>query len=378
MENIELLKLFEIVNKWNFPREFPGDDLLVYTFIFIFLGSTMYSMYKLLDRNNLSENLLLMVVPYLLLLVFIVPQSFITIGIFLDTTFIPQSGIMELMGSRLALQCLTITAFMWALSGLHFLLLKVRGARKPLKILIISYISDIPFSVILAVMSALLLFGKTTPMTAKITAYTAYAVLLKLAVTACILLYAALFGRKTRIRLFDGESAMDFLKSYTRSVYSVWAGAMVSIASLLTWLLLSPEENGQTLLETMDFTTICVLIWLIPSVIILMISIFFIIFPEKSPQMKDIAKWGTGDMDAEKMAYELVTEWLCDEAIVRTKEYVITQNFIIKEGLAFRMYDRREAISAEIKPGEFVLYFKNGKKVGIPMNIAEKAYWIRG
>ena len=42
------------------------------------------------------------------------------------------------------------------------------------------------------------------------------------------------------------------------------------------------------------------------------------------------------------------------------------------------MYDRREAISAEIKPGEFVLHFRNGKKVGIPMNIAEKAYWIRG
>ena len=94
--------------------------------------------------------------------------------------------------------------------------------------------------------------------------------------------------------------------------------------------------------------------------------------------MKDIAKWGTGDMDAEKMAYELVSEWLSDDVIVKTKEYVITQNFIIKEGLAFRMYDRREAIRAEIKPGEFVLYFKNGKKVGIPMNIAEKAYWIRG
>ena len=37
--------------------------------------------------------------------------------------------------------------------------------------------------------------------------------------------------------------------------------------------------------------------------------------------MKDIAKWGTGDMDAEKMAYELVGEWLSDDVIVKTKEY---------------------------------------------------------
>ena len=74
MENIELLKLFEIVNNWDFPREFTGDDLLVYAFIFIFLGSAMYSIYKLLDRRNLAENLMLMVVPYLLLLVFIVPH----------------------------------------------------------------------------------------------------------------------------------------------------------------------------------------------------------------------------------------------------------------------------------------------------------------
>lgn len=378
MENIELLKLFEIVNNWDFPREFPGDDLLVYAFIFIFLGSAMYSIYKLLDRRNLAENLMLMVVPYLLLLVFIVPQSFITIGIFIDTTFILQSGVISLMGTRLATQCLSVAASLWLLMGVHWLLLKVRHEKSPVRILIISYIADIPISIILVVTSAIMLAGRTTPFVTKIIAYTAYAVLLKLAVTACILLYAALFGRKIRRRLFDGESAVDFLKSYTRSVYSVWAGAMASISALLIWVMLMPEENGQTMLSQPDFTTICFFIWLVPAIFILLRAVLFIIFPEYSPQMKDIAKWGTGDMDAEKMAYELVSEWLSDDVIVKTKEYVITHNFIIKEGLAFRMYDRREAISAEIKPGEFVLYFKNGKKVGIPINIAEKAYWIRG
>ena len=163
MENIELLKLFEIVNNWDFPREFPGDDLLVYTFIFIFLGSAMYSIYKLLDRRNLAENLMLMVVPYLLLLVFIVPQSFITIGIFLDSSFINQSGVMELMGTRLAIQCLSAAAFLWMLMVMHWLLLKVRHEKSPVRILIISYIADIPISIILVVTSAIMLAGRTTP-----------------------------------------------------------------------------------------------------------------------------------------------------------------------------------------------------------------------